>query len=290
MQPFNISMQSVAIDVLQAILARGEMDPIVLESIEAITIAKLYFSIHTNRLDLQNKWLHLLHSIISLSTSHVEACRRAAAGEQEATVDPTIRHSMNPLLIQTLVDGISTPRNRPVLQHWLDFVLMAIPQFQPSLQAVVGSLNDCLCRQIMSYVADVLDVTTQAQRSADDELATVSDSELIMLLNALERLILLSLAYISEADSADDDLNEAPAESTGLLGYVSTVFSSEGNTTNQTDQLTASNTNDLESSLPLTISTVSISRVPCAARGNSCIVHCLGFIHLDGPTTLESER
>ena len=247
-------MQSVAVDVLQAILARGEVDAIILDSIEALTIAKLYFSIHTTRLDLQNKWLHLLHSIFSLSTSHLETARHVAGGDQEASVegntlrektaDPTARYPMNPLLIQTLADGISRQSNRPVLQHWLDFVLMAIPQFQPSLQAVVGPLNDCLCRQVMSCVADVLGVTVQSQVSAEDDLASVSDSELIMLLNALERLILLSLAYTSENDPSDDESNaveRAPVESTGLLGYVSTVFSTEGNTPNQAEQLTASN-------------------------------------------------
>ncbi len=40
---------------------------------------------------------------------------------------------MNPLLIQTLVDGMSTRSNRPVLQHWLDFVLMAVPPISTSL-------------------------------------------------------------------------------------------------------------------------------------------------------------
>ena len=245
-------MQSVAIDVLQAILSRGEVDAIILDSIEAITIAKLYFSIHSTRLDLQNKWLHLLHSIFSLSTSRLETSRHVAGGDQEAavegtlrekTVDPTVRYPTNPLLIQTLVEGISTQSNRAVLQHWLDFVLMAIPQFQPSLQAVVGPLNDCLCRQVLSCVADVLGMTPQSEVSADDDLTTVSDSELIMLLNALERLILLSLAYTSEADPSDDESNvteRAPVENTGLLGYVSTVFSSDGNTSNQAEQLTAS--------------------------------------------------
>lgn len=253
MQPFNICMQSIAIDVLQAILARDEVDKIVLESIEAIAIAKLYFSIHTNRLDLQNKWLHLLHSIISLSTSQLEISHHTAVGAQEPALegstsrekatDQTIRYSMNPLLTQTLVDGISTQSNRAVLQHWLDFVLMAVPQFQPSLQAVVGPLNDCLCRQLLSCVADVLGVTAHSQPSANDELAVISDSELIMLLNTLERLILLSLAYTSELDSFEDDSNLAervPAESTGLLGYVSTVFSSEASTSNQAGQLTVS--------------------------------------------------
>ena len=249
MQPLNIPAQSHAIDVLQAILSRGEIDTDLLEGIEAITISKLYLSIHTSQLDLQNKWLHLLHSIISLSTSHLEVLRPSAtsddeAGPETATVrnkntDSNSHYSMNPLLIQTLMDGLSTRSNRPVLQHWLDFVLMAVPQFQPALQAVVSPLNDCLCRQILHALADVLRAASQIQASPADECATISDSEMIMLLNGLERLVLLSLTYTSDADTLEDESTvvEKQTESTGLLGYVSTVFGSEG-TSNQTEQLT----------------------------------------------------
>ncbi len=249
MQPLNISAQSHAIDVLQAILSRGEIDTDLLEGIEAITITKLYLSIHTSQLDLQNKWLHLLHSIISLSTSNLEIFRPSATSDDEAgpetttvrnkTTDSASHYSINPLLIQTLMDGMSTRSNRPVLQHWLDFVLMAVPQFQPALQAVVGPLIDCLCRQILHSLADVLRAASQNQASAGDESATISDTEMIMFLNGLERLILLSLTYTSEADVSEDESTvvEKQTESTGLLGYVSTVFSSEG-TSNQTEQLT----------------------------------------------------
>ncbi len=251
MQHFNTSVQSSAIDVLQAILARGDFDTVLLESIEAITIGKLYYSIHAVRLDLQNKWLHLLHSVLSLSTSHLEnrhpadsddEVRLESATVYNKTTDSTVHYSMNPLLTQTLMDGISTRSNRPVLQHWLDFVLMAVPQFQPALQAVVSPLNDCLCRQVLSSLAGVLKVTSQITDSVDDESAIASDAELIMLLSGLERLILLSLAYTPEAYSSEDDSNvtEKPTESTGLLGYVSTVFSSDPSTSNQSEQLTVS--------------------------------------------------
>lgn len=239
MHNFNTTAQSTAIELLQTIVARGELDSVLTESIEATTVSKLYFSVHAERLDLQNKWLHLLHSVISVSTSNLESARRTplpeqgtldTATNQDKGADLTSRYPLNPLLTQTLVDGISTRTNRPVLQHWLDFILMAVPQFQPSLQAVVGPLNDCLCRQLLISLSDLLRTAGQIQDDSDDKAATASDAEFIMLLNGLERLVLLSLAYTSDAMASDEDTNppeKGTAETTGLLGYVSTVFSSD---------------------------------------------------------------
>ncbi|KIM47693.1 hypothetical protein M413DRAFT_439360 [Hebeloma cylindrosporum] len=253
MLPCNVTIQSNAIELLQIIVTRGEIDIVLVEGIEATSIGKLYFSIHMSRLDLQNKWLHLLHSVISVSTSHLESSRRMVASKQEDAppesssaldngVDSTLRYPVNPLLVQTLTDGISTRTNRPVLQHWLDFILMAVPQFQPALQAVVTPLNDCLCRQLLYALADVLRATAQSRDKAGDMTTSVTDAELIMLLNALERLILLSLAYTSELDTAEDESSnmdsKAASEGVGLLGYVWNVFSSESSS-NHIEQLTS---------------------------------------------------
>jgi len=253
MQSSNVTIQSNSIELLQTIVARGEIDIVLVEGIEATSIGRLYFSIHMGRLDLQNKWLHLLHSVISVSTSHLESSRIVGSKQDDNSpegssaldngVDSILRYPVNPLLVQTLTDGISTRTNRPVLQHWLDFILMAVPQFQPALQAVVTPLNDCLCRQLLSALGDVLRATAQSQDHPGDMTTSVTDAELIMLLNALERLILLSLAYTSELDTAEDETNnmdsKAASEGVGLLGYVSNVFSSE-TSSNQTEQLTVS--------------------------------------------------
>jgi hypothetical protein len=251
MQPLNTAIQSTAIELLQAIVSRGEIDNILVDSIEAIAVGKLYFSIHVNQLDLQNKWLHLLHSVISVSTSLLESSRAVAnkpddgsvetINALENTADSALRYPLNPLLVQTLVDGISVRSNRPVLQHWLDFILMALPQFQPALQAVVAPLNDCLCRQLLSALGDIQSTNSELRPYAEDISASVTDTELIMLLNALERLILLSLAYTSEPDSSEEDSNtieKTTSEASGLLGYVSNVFSSDSSASNQMEQLT----------------------------------------------------
>ena len=250
MQPLNTVMQSYAIELLQLIVSRGEAETPSVESIEATAIGKLYLLIHKGRLDLQNKWLHLLHSVISASISKLESTRQAVSGKQDDLVlentqdkDPDLSHRyvMNPLLIQTLIDGLSVRSNRPVLQHWLDFVLMAVPQFQPALHAVVGPLNDCLCRQVLFALGDVLRMSSQSHSYVENLVATVTDADFTMLLNGLERLILLSLAYTSEVDVSEDDpnaLEKSASEVGGLLGYVSNVFSSDSSTPNPQEQLT----------------------------------------------------
>ncbi|KAF7307364.1 Dopey-N domain-containing protein [Mycena indigotica] len=248
MHPNNLAIQSTSIDLLQSIAARGEMDPVTVETIEAAIIGKLYFSIHRTRLDLQNKLLHLLHSLISASVAHETNKQRQADAPVDATSNPDTSQDIssrslpiNPLLIQTLVDGISTPTNRPVLQHWLDFVLMAVPQFQPALQAAVTPLNECMCKQLLASLGDVLRVTFEDGLFKDDLKSSATDAELVMLLGGLERMVLLSLAYPAEPSSSDDDptVPEKSAEGGGLLGYVSTVFSSESTQNSPDDQLTA---------------------------------------------------
>ena len=233
-------------------MARGEMDHRSVDTVEAAVIGKLYFCIHTERLDLQNKLLHILHSLISASTSNwdpsapsIRTLRPSDGdledistqqGEQEGLYTSTV----NPLLVQTLVDGIATLTNRPVLQHWLDFVLMAVPQFQPMLQTVVDPLNDCVCRQLRTALADIIQASRD-QGDLEDIASAATDAEFTMLLNALERLVQLSLANV-EADQEDDDnVAEKPGpENSGLLGYVSNVFSSDNVTGLTADQLTVS--------------------------------------------------
>lgn len=302
MQPLNISIQSNSVELLQAIVSRGEIDHILVKSIEATAIGKLYFSVHMNRLDLQNKWLHLLHSVISVSTSLLFQAQAGTVkpddsgiegvNSQDKSTEPGNRYPLNPLLIQTLVDGISSRSNRPVLQHWLDFILMAVPQFQPALQATVTPLNDCLCRQLMSALTDIQKAKLQSQEHAEDISASVTDAELIMLLNALERLILLSLAYTSEPDSSEDDgntLEKPTSEASGLLGYVSNVFSSDTTSADQTEQLTVRSS--ISNLIPCSIwPTVTLTWLSVFGRWYSCALFALGFFVLENTRSVDIQR
>ncbi|OBZ78644.1 Protein dopey-1 [Grifola frondosa] len=217
MHSFNALSQSVSVDLLQAVVARGEMDFAMLQTVETAVVQKLYFCVHIGRLDLQNKLLHLLHSIISASSpgapnlggslAHIDRGSEISSALDAPTSIRAGSHSIHPLLIQTLVDGLSTPTNRPVLQHWLDFILMTVPQFQETLQNVVVPLSD----------------------SEGDIVSFTTDADFMMLLNALERLALLSLSRVQDApvEEETNPTDRSGQESGGLLGYVSNVFSSD---------------------------------------------------------------
>ncbi|KAF9654142.1 hypothetical protein BDM02DRAFT_3152598 [Thelephora ganbajun] len=239
MRKFNATTQSLSVDLLQSVVARGEIDQTALETVESVIVTKLYMCVHTGRLDLQNKLLHLLHSVISalmtlgsqLPMTHQQRMDLLSEVTQAPDVDrePALQsYNMNPLLTQTLIDGIGTLSNRPLLQHWLDFILMTIPQFHLALQPAVEPLIECVCRQLQSATNDT--ASARAQVPDIQDIPAASDAELIMLLHAIERLLLLNLSRQIEAADAEDDNNyaERPAtDGTGLFGYVSTVFGSE---------------------------------------------------------------
>ncbi|KAG2744495.1 hypothetical protein P692DRAFT_20837634 [Suillus brevipes Sb2] len=242
MQPLNTVIQSSAIDLLQTIVARGEIEMLAIEILEPAVIGKLFLCVHLHRLDLQNKLLRFLHSIISASTSYTYDGNplpedRSAEGSQESSKRG---YNVNSLLTQTIIDGIAIPWNRPVMQHWLDFVLMAVPQFQPALQSVISPIADCLCRQLRLLLSDALKASQPMANERYPRVAT--DAEFIMLLNALERLLVLGLTQKPDANSQEDDtpVQEKPgAESGGILGYVSNVFTTDNASAAVEDQLTS---------------------------------------------------
>lgn len=239
MAPFNVVIQSTAIELLQVVISRGDIDSVALEGVEAAVIGKLYLCVHKERLELQNKLLHLLHSIISTTTSF----NAISAASKASVVDGVLEHpisrdgsqesgqanyAVNPLLVQTLIDGIGTLSNRPVLQHWLDFILMTIPQFRNHLQTLLPSLGDCVGRQLQLGLSEIQKAASD-QSTEQDSRTSTTDAEFVMLLNALERLILLSLSSPDVGPTEEDGVpaeKPAGAESSGLFGIMN-VFSTE---------------------------------------------------------------
>ncbi|KAI9513117.1 Dopey, N-terminal-domain-containing protein [Russula earlei] len=250
MAPANVLIQSTAIDLLQAIVARGEIDLPSLQNVQAAVIGKLYFSIHTQRLELQNKLLHLLHSIISaITASQTPSAPRPNKGvmldtlvEPSALDKPEDLHAfaIHPLLLQTLMDGINVPSNSAILQHWLDFVLMVVPQFHHALRSLVSPLGDCVCKNLRIRLDDLYRALSEGHDHHDFR-STTTDLEFIALLNALERLVLLSLSTTDPGHADEDDVPaEKPpgTEPGGLFGIVTSVFSSESIPVNLDEQLT----------------------------------------------------
>ncbi|TDL20873.1 hypothetical protein BD410DRAFT_899170 [Rickenella mellea] len=80
----NVSIHATVIDLLQVIVARGELDLPAIATLEATAISTLFLSVHTSQLDVQNKLLHLLHTTISASMN-VGDRRRTLSNSGTAT-------------------------------------------------------------------------------------------------------------------------------------------------------------------------------------------------------------
>jgi protein dopey len=235
MAVYNLRIQATVIELLQVIATRGEVDVATLETIEAAIISRLFAAVHTHHLDLQNKLLHVLHSVIFASTSMIQPERNVSRGsEKEKSTDQGASpYHGNPLLVQTLIDGLSAPTNRPVLQHWVDFVLMSVAQFQ-SLSHAIPPLCECLCKQLHKSLSDLQSVVVHNGKGKTSMASFATDAEIILLLNALERLVLLSISKTDESSPTEDEAgpsergaSDAPS---GILGYVFGVDSSSSST------------------------------------------------------------
>ncbi|KAG8740013.1 hypothetical protein FRC10_004853 [Ceratobasidium sp. 414] len=258
MQIYNNHIHTVTLDLIQAVVSRGEIDLPTLETIEATIVSKLYMSVHTDRIDLQNKLLHTLHSTIFATTSTALPPPGTAPGSPRpapARIAPLpgssveefssgdahlskLPGSINPLLVQTLTDGISRNAHTPILQHWIDFVLVTIPHFQQSQALVALPLVDCVCKQVQSALDSIQELIQNRRSNEADHVSTVTDAEVIVLLNALERLVLLSITRTPEAGPADEDDAASEKDSGGLFGIVSTVFTSDSNPSAAGDRIT----------------------------------------------------
>ena len=241
MSTINLRIHGTAIELLQAIVARGEVDAATLETIESVIVSRLFAAVHTHRLDLQNKLLHVLHSVIFASAALLpQGTRNSRGSDDEIEEEQAPRTSTsNPLLVQTLVDGLSKPTNRPVLQHWIDFILMTVSQFR-SLSHVIFPLSDCLCRQLRASLTDVQQIAARDIKGKVASTLHTTDAEFIMLLNALERLVLMSLSKTVDPGGDDEggSTEKGPPESSsGILGYV---FGTESSSGLQDEQLSVS--------------------------------------------------
>lgn len=223
-------------ELLQVILSRGESEIAGVKLIEAALTSRLYLCIHRSELDLQNKLLHVLHSVVHAVTSsqkrhgsnpsienHLQETTATEAQPSELTHDE--------MFVRVVSDAISTQRNNAVIHHWIDFLLMTIPQYRRSLRTVVFPLIDCLVIRLRALVVDFQ--RTYGPVLSVERPSEVTDAEYTVLMNALERLLLIAIA---EALSSTVDEEPKPQERVvseasssgpgGLLGYMTGVLAS----------------------------------------------------------------
>ncbi|KAJ3925089.1 MAG: hypothetical protein NXY57DRAFT_1044399 [Lentinula lateritia] len=164
--------------LLRAIIAREEISGVSIDVVEAAIISKFYFCVHTDRPALQNNSYISFTRRITVGNQRPEESLTSGDGDEHAR-----GYSMNPLLTQTLVDGIITPTNQSVFQHWLDFVLMAIPQFQP----MYFTSGRGTPQRMLYYAAQWSGTIDLAELAYTSEVNLMEDDASINAENELER-------------------------------------------------------------------------------------------------------
>ncbi|GAA6000168.1 hypothetical protein JCM10207_007887 [Rhodosporidiobolus poonsookiae] len=237
--PLNTQIHSVVAELLQVLISRGEAELVSLPAVEASLTSRLFLSIHRGELDLQNKLLHVLHSVVfaissSARRSHAATpSRQSADGAAPAPPDahpPDLTH--DEFFVRVLSEAVAQ-ENNAVIHHWIDFLLMTVPQFRHQLPTIVLPLIDRLVIHLQALVDDFK--STYASLSSPSTSSSATDAEYTALTNALERLLLIAVAEALPAGPEDDikspdrPTHEAASSSGGgpggLLGYMTGVLS-----------------------------------------------------------------
>ncbi|WVQ78778.1 hypothetical protein IAT38_000869 [Cryptococcus sp. DSM 104549] len=236
--PLIVRVQSAALELLQTIVSRGDVSQPLLVTIKDCLVTKLLSAVETGRLTLQSKMLHLLHSAINASTPARNARPRPHQGHHRGASSIIEKPAPEPpasdfehALVQAIIQGVSRPSNIAVLQHWIDFVLMTVPLLvgRPSL---LNTLAECFSQETRALVQRISRAHDRATgvkgkgkaRVVEDEKLDAADAEVVMALNALERVLMIL------GNQASGKIDEGVRQEEGgsrILGLVSTVFTVE---------------------------------------------------------------
>jgi hypothetical protein len=235
MSAHNQQIHATTADLLQMLVSRGDIPPADIGTIEETLSFRLLILIRNRDYNLQNKLLHALHATISVGIStpqsrHSISTEVATIKDKPESESPTV----NQLFTILVGDGITKQANTAIVHHWIDFLLMTVPQIRRSLDEVVKPLIDRLVHRLRLLVLD-LEKTYHANPEQHLE-SDFTDSDFSVFVNALERLMIVSIEGegvsigTAEANSAKNSNERSlPSESTGGLfaGVFNVLGSSE---------------------------------------------------------------
>lgn len=261
-QRTNAVTHALSADLLQALVSRGALSPPRLQDAETILLERLLVSIQARTVARQHKLLLTLHSVITTRAAQQgtvkmsDSQRRRQQGSPEQHAPP-----VHPLLLPAIAGGVLRSSNRSALAHWVDFILLTVPQYRRALNSFLVPLNDCLCRAVLGFQTSLKSIASgdlpQTGASAANE------ADLVLVLSALERVMSLCIdeshaVSIGQHEEEDNALQiagsaiappppaaqasryegsttpathsshgkdaSAPESSSGLFGYVTGMF------------------------------------------------------------------
>ncbi|KAG0261587.1 hypothetical protein BG011_000876 [Mortierella polycephala] len=252
MQNMNEEIHMVSADFLHFIVSKiDHIDSSLLALIHKTVINKMLYCINHGRLDLQSRLLHLLHATILMGTTPTKKSSTTGAASANGTTprDSSLStfegstgsiHASHdsheslfrvigssPLFVKTVFDALSVPTNRPILQHWMDFLMLALPFLTNYFRRVLLPVIQCLCDQILRSRAFMLEayMTREGHQTGSHNL---TDQDLIVFLTGLERLLTFSLSEARLGEEVDSVHKQEWSDGLrGTQGIVANVLSIE---------------------------------------------------------------
>lgn len=234
--PRNPQIHAVVAELLQVLISRGEAELGGVAAIDAALTSRLFLSIHRGELDLQNKLLHVLHSVVHATATSTARRHQRSASQSTVRDGKTEAQSAHPpdltrdeFFVRVLSDAIAQSNNA-VIHHWIDFLLMTTPQSRHSLHGVLFPLIDNLVARLESLVREFKNSYGSTSALVASSL---TDAEYTVLMNALERLLLMAVSEAVPAASDEERASEKASSdaasssgggATGLLGYMTGVL------------------------------------------------------------------
>lgn len=227
-EQLTLRVQSASLELLQLLVIRGDLSPASIAHLKQTLVNCLTDATRHKRLTVQNAMLHLLHQAITVGSErrvrgHRVYSSTASIPEKPSSVDVERSQLFEDSLLQMILGGVSEPGNRPILQHWVDFVLMSVPFFEHK-PVQLRALCDCFCEQLRMIMLKLR--ATFAISSIGDVPASITEAEPIMLIGVIERLA-TALGGGKGHTRRSEDKDRQHHDSGGLLGYLPTVFSVE---------------------------------------------------------------
>ena len=217
-----LRIQSCAITLLGHLAVEGGISTTSLVAVRDALTAELRLAIRQTRLTLQTQMLALLRQCMEVQ--HLSAAKGHQRKRSQISEKPQVGSNETDsdlAIVQAMIEGISLPTNRPILQSWVDFILAVAPVF-PKHQSTILMLLECFSDQLRRVIVQL----RAMYRDASGRNTVVADSEPILLLLALEQMISLVFRGNTET-SQNGSRSHTEGGGSGLMGLVSGVFTVE---------------------------------------------------------------
>ncbi|KAI8621174.1 Dopey, N-terminal-domain-containing protein [Chytriomyces sp. MP71] len=135
----------------------------------------------------------------------------------------------SPMFQSMILQALSEVSNRPVLQHWIDFILVFLPQIHTSFRSTLEPIISEVCNQIVVREAEISAYLEWCRSDFKNRGALgAPDNDAVILLVALDKIIEFCLEH--DANWTKDAIEKSRAGGSNLwdytpIGMVASVFS-----------------------------------------------------------------